>query len=143
MRSIRVPVLGSASRYAPGLEHLERSHQDSVAGHHLVHEGTGGWAEDRVDDLLYHSIRGLLEEAALFVVPVDRAHTLHRQHLGVSRDRHQEGHHRRRRGREQPIFPAIAPRLKGERTSAHTVPIKWSILSVSQLTERCTTSVYT
>ena len=85
MRSICVSPLGSASdrqlaeaatasRHAPRLEQLERSHQDPVAGQYLVHERAGGWAEDRVDDLLYHLIRGFLEEAALVVVPVDCAH---------------------------------------------------------------------
>ena len=54
MRSICVSPRGSvsdrqlaeaatASRHAPRLEQLERSHQDPVAGHHRVHEGTGGW----------------------------------------------------------------------------------------------------
>ena len=59
MRSICVSPLGSvsdrqlaeaatASRHAPRLEQLERSHQDPVAGQYLVHERAGGWAEDRV-----------------------------------------------------------------------------------------------
>ena len=61
MRSICVSPLGSvsdrqlaeaatASRHAPRLEQLERSHQDPVAGHHRVHEGAGGWAKSEYDE---------------------------------------------------------------------------------------------